>query len=149
MTGGRTLFLAALAPLFLVALLPGQPREPLGYPRYSQQFQQPWPNQPGPFDGTVSVYRFNNPRTGEHRYTDDPGEAQGWANSGRPQDEGVVFRLLPEEGPDLAPLYRLALPNGSTALGIMTQPGYKDPRGPVDKTLGLLSIRPQRGWVSL
>jgi hypothetical protein len=108
---------------------------------------------PAPAQGrspqAVPVYRVYDPRSGEHRYTDDPGERTGWLSSGRYQDEGAPFALLPYEGPDLAPLYRLALPNGSTALGIMTQPGYTDPRGPVDKTLGLLSIKQQPGWVSL
>jgi hypothetical protein len=98
---------------------------------------------------TMPVYRAVNPQTGEHRYTDDPGEMNGWVNSGQYRSEGVVFRLLPAEGPDLAPLYRLALPNGSTVLAIMTIPGYKDPRGPIDKTLGLLSIKQQQGWISL
>jgi hypothetical protein len=96
----------------------------------------------------VPIYRVHHPQTGEHRFTDDPGERNGYVQFGF-QDEGVAFRLLPAEGPDLAPLYRLALPNGSTVLAIMTVPGFTDPRGPIDKTLGLLSIKQQPGWLGL
>jgi hypothetical protein len=126
----RPIFLlTALAPLFLAAPLPAQ--------------LQPVPYQ------TVPVYRVVNPQTGEHRYTSDQGELFGWTSSGSFRNEGLVFRLLPSEGPDLAPLYRLSLGNGSSVLAIMTIPGYTDPRGPIDKTLGLLSIKSQQGWVSL
>jgi hypothetical protein len=136
-----TLLLTALASLYLVALLPAQT------PPYPQPLPSPEP-LPSP-QGTVPVYRVLNPQTGEHRFSDDAGEVHGYVSSVGFRNEGVRFGLLTNEGPDLTPLYRLALPNGSTALGIMTVPGYKDPRGPVDKTLGLLSIRAQPGWVSL
>jgi hypothetical protein len=158
MLNRRTLLCAALAPLLLAA--PLQAQYPHQYPQpYPTQYPQPYPQQALPPQGLwpqppaavepVTVYRVHNPRTGEHRFTADAGERNGYVLSGRVQDQGVAFRLLPFEGPDLAPLYRLALPNGSTALGIMTVPGYVDPRGPIDKTLGLLSIKPQPGWVSL
>jgi hypothetical protein len=134
-------------PLFLAAELPAQLGQQFQPQPWQQYQQQPWQQQFGPVG--VPVFRVNNPRTGEHRFTDDAGEQNGWLSRGRFQDEGVVFRLLPEEGPSLAPLYRLALPNGSTALGIMTVPGFVDPRGPIDRTLGLLSITRRTGWVSL
>jgi hypothetical protein len=143
----RILLCAALAPLFLAGLLEARspPWNPL--PPQSRLPQGFWPPPPAPLQ-SVPIFRVHNPRTGEHRFTDDPGERIGFVRSGF-QDEGVAFRLLPFEGPDLAPLYRLALPNGSTVLAIMTVPGFVDPRGPIDKTLGLLSIRQQPGWVSL
>jgi len=148
MIGLRTVLSATLAPLLLTGVLRAQ------YPQYPTPYPQPppappviWPQPPAALQ-PVTVYRVVNPRTGEHRFTDDPGERNGYAQSGF-RDEGAAFRLLPVEGPDLAPLYRLALPNGSTALAIMTVPGVRDPRGPIDKTLGLLSIKPQPGWAAL
>jgi hypothetical protein len=146
----RLTIAGALAPLLLVTSVPGQAQYPQRYqqqPLRADPVQAPWQPPPAPFE-TVAVYRVSDPRTGEYRFTDDPGELNGYVSSGF-QDEGVAFRLLPDEGPDLAPLYRLALENGATALGIMTRPGYKDPRGPIDKTLGLLSIKQQRGWAPL
>jgi hypothetical protein len=148
MIGRRTLLSAALAPLLLTGVLRAQsPQYPTPYPQPTTTPQVLWPQPPVPVQ-TVPVYRLYDPRTGEHRFTDDPGERNGYAQSGF-QVEGVGFGLLPAEGPDLAPLYRLALPNGSTALAIMTVPGYRDPRGPIDRTLGLLSIKPQPGWAAL
>jgi hypothetical protein len=127
----RPVFPIALAALLLAAPLPVRAQ------------LQPFPVQ------TVPVYRVVSPQTGEHRFTNDQGEMFGFVLSGQFRKEGIVFRLLPAEGPDLAPLYRLGLPNGTTVLAIMTIPGFTDPRGPIVGTLGLLSIRQQPGWVSL
>jgi hypothetical protein len=145
---GRQIYLAALAPLLLAAALPAQSQQyPTPFPQQTPAPQVLWPQPPVPVQ-PVPVYRVTHPRTGEHRFTDDPGERNGYIQSGF-ADEGVAFRLLPYEGPDLAPLYRLALPNGSTALCIMIVPGVRDPRGPIDRTLGLLSIKQQPGWAAL
>lgn len=146
MIGIRALLATAAAPLLLVGTIPGQ------YPQYPAPYPPPppeatWPQPPAAIQ-PVPVYRLVDPKTGEHRFTDDVGERNGYAQSGF-RDEGVAFRLMPVEGPDLAPLYRLGLPNGSTALAIMTVPGYHDPRGPIDHTLGLLSIKQQPGWMAL
>lgn len=145
----RTLLCAALTPLLLAGPLRAQypPPYPPPYPQHLQPPPGLWPQPPAAVQ-PVDVYRLTSPRTGEHRFTADAGERDGYARGGF-RYEGVAFRLLPAEGPDLAPLYRLATPNGSAALGIMTVPGYVDPRGPIDKTLGLLSIKPQPGWASL
>lgn len=142
----RTLLGAALAALLLIG--PLQAQYPTPYPQHLQPPPGVWPQPPASVQ-PVDVYRLYGPRTGEHRFTDDPGERDGYVRSGAYQYQGVAFRLLPFEGPDLAPLYRLVTPNGSTALGTMTVPGFVDPRGPVDKTLGLLSIKPQPGWLAL
>jgi hypothetical protein len=138
-------FTAALTTLLASTLLPAQPPPPVPLLSSTQYPLQ----SPVPRLGTVSVFRLNNTLSGGHLYTSDFSEVYGATNSGTFQNEGVVFRLLPTEGPSLAPLYRLATENGTFALGTMTVPGYVDPRGPINKTLGYISITERPGWVAL
>jgi hypothetical protein len=138
---------AVLATLLATASLPAQPPPPMPL-RPSSQY--PYPGQPPiPQSGTVAVSRLYNPGNGDHFSTSDPGEVYGYLSSGSYQNEGSVFRLLTSAGPSLAPLYRLTTANGTFALGTMTVPGYVDPRGPIDKTLGYISITQRPGWVAL
>jgi hypothetical protein len=139
----RPVILTVLAALLSAPLVPAQP-----YPT-------PWPTprypyyRPAPRPWTVPVYQLYNPGSGETLFTSEAGDMYGYTSSGSYQNEGVAFRLLAGAGPGLAPLYRLTTANGTFCLGTMTVPGYVDPRGPIDRTLGYISIDRREGWVAL